>query len=77
MQDRRQHHTRGSKEPKTVEEFIADFASYLRGCRNEYDHDLKVTTNPIKRAKLEGQKVACKVMLTYLKDAKKQFKGKE
>ena len=74
MQDRRQHHTRGSKEPKTVEDFIADFASYIRGQRSEYNYDLEHEEDELKRAKLQGQIVACKVLANYVKDARKQFK---
>lgn len=77
MPPRRQHNTRGPQDPRTLEEFIDDFAAFIRGQRCEYRHDLTVTSNPIKKARLHGQITACRILMTYLKDAKKQFKEAE
>jgi hypothetical protein len=74
MSDRRQHHPRGPQEARTLEEFIDDFASFIRGQRSEYRYDSAAVDDPMLRARLQGQIATCRIMMAYLNDARKQIK---
>lgn len=64
----------GPRDAKTIEEVLDGFQLYVRGLRDEYRYDLDSTTNALKKQKLLGQIAACKDVLMYVKDARKQYK---
>lgn len=70
----RRAHKGGPQDAKTLEEALEGIAAYVRGMREEYRYDLESTSNSLKKQRLLGQIAACKDIMTYIKDARKQYK---
>ena len=74
MQTSRRRHPNGPQDTLTMEELFEQLEAFLNGQRDECLEDIKIAGSPIKKAKLEGQLVCCKIIKSWVKDARKQYR---